>query len=397
MKDLPRRVAIVTNSDESLYRFRAPLIKRLVEREVEVFAVAPAGPYVQRIECLGATFVPWNVGRRSLNPISELRSIVELAQIYRRVRPDLAQHFTVKPNLYGALAAKLSGVPLAFCGITGTGYAFSSGGTSRAVLRTLLSTWYKLASMLSDRLTFQTEDDVRSVLGSVNKFASKARVNPGGSGVDIQAFSPETIPEDRRAELRDKFGIRENSPVVTMASRLLWDKGVAEYVKAARALKESWVDACFVLAGAPDPGNPDTVGDSDVERWREDGFVLPVGHVQDMPALLSISDVVVLPSHAEGIPRVLIEAAAMGKPAVGTNIPGIRAIVEHEVNGLIVPPRDADSLASAIERLLSCGDLRAQYGSAGRLKAEREFDDRRVAEWFVNEYRELWQAKMGVR
>lgn len=395
MKDLPRRVAIVTNSDESLYRFRAPLIKRLVERGIKVFAVAPAGPYVQRIECIGATFVPWNVGRRSLNPISELRSIVELAQIYRRVRPDLAQHFTVKPNLYGALAAKLSGVPLAFCGITGTGYAFSSGGTSRAVLRTLLSMWYKLASMLSDRLTFQTEDDVRSVLGSMNKFASKARVNPGGSGVDIQAFSPETISEDRRAALRDKLRIRENSPVVTMASRLLWDKGVAEYVKAARALKESGIDACFLLAGAPDPGNPDTVGDSDVERWREDVYILPVGHIEDMPALLSISDVVVLPSYAEGIPRVLIEAAAMAKPAVGTDIPGIRAVVEHEVNGLIVPPRDADSLASAIERLLGCGDLRARYGMAGRLKAEREFDDRRVAEWFVNEYRELWQAKMG--
>ena len=397
MKDLPRRVAIATNSDEYLYRFRAPLIKRLVERGVEVFAVAPAGPYIQRIECIGAAFVPWNVGRRSLNPISELRSIVELAQIYRRVRPDLAQHFTVKPNLYGSLAARLSGVSLTFCSVTGLGYAFTPGRTTRIPLRWALSLLYKSSTLVCNRLTFLTRNDLHRLLGRRQLFLRKAKVITGGEGVDVDEFSPDAVSEARLAAMRVGIGVPDGSLVVTMASRLLWDKGVAEYVQAARALKESGIDACFLLAGSPDPGNPDTVGDSDVERWREDGYVHPVGHVQDMPALLSISDVVVLPSYAEGVPRVLLEAAAMAKPAVGTDIPGIRAIVEHEVNGLIVPPRNADSLASAIERLLSSGDLRAQYGSAGRLRAEREFDDRRVAEWFVNEYRELWQAKMGGR
>ncbi len=395
MNDLPRCIAVVTNSDAYLYRFRAPLVKALVRRGVEVFAVAPAGPYAKRIEDTGAKFVPWNLGRRSLNPISELRTIVELAQIYRRVRPDLVQHFTVKPNLYGALAAKLAGVPLMFCGITGTGYAFASGKLSRAPLRTVVSTWYKCCALLSARLVFQTEADVELVLGKGELFASKARVNPGGSGVDVRGFNPNAISEARLVALREEIGVPDGSLVITMASRLLWDKGVAEYAEAARLVKQSLPDVHFLLAGTPDMGNPDSVGDADVKRWREEGIIQPVGHIEDMPALLAVSDVAVLPSYAEGVPRVLLESAAMARPIVGTDIPGVRAIVEDEVNGLLVPVRDAKSLAQAIECLLGSEDLRLQYGAAGRAKAEREFDDRLVAEWFVEEYRSLWMAKRG--
>ncbi len=395
VNSLPGRVAVVTNSDEYLFRFRAPLLKRLVKCGVKVFAVAPSGQFTELIEGMGVDFVPWRVDRRSVNPLAELRAIAELAGIYKRVRPHLVQHYTVKPNLYGSVAARVAGVPLVVCGITGSGYAFSSGVSSRVLLRTLLSAWYKFCSILSDRLTFQTEDDVLRILGKGALFASKAKVNPGGSGVDIQVFNPGAISEEERAALRAELGVPERSPVVTMASRLLLDKGVAEYVEAARMLKINWPDACFLLAGSPDPGNPGTVNESDVVQWRQEGSVQPIGHISEMPALLSISDIVVLPSYAEGIPRVLIEAAAMAKPAVATDIPGIRAIVDHEVNGLVIPPRDAESLASAIDRLLSSKDLRVEYGRAGRLKAELEFDDRRVAEWFVQEYRSLWQAKHG--
>ncbi len=394
--DLPPRIAVVTNSDAYLYRFRAPLLRSLVESGVEVVAIAPAGPFAGRIESIGAEFVPWNVRRRSLNPISEIRSIIELGRIYRRVRPDLVQHYTVKPNLYGALAARLAGVPVVVCGVTGTGYAFTSGKPSRIALRTTLAAWYRLCAALSDRLTFQTQDDAARILGSRGLFASKARVNPGGSGVNVRAFSPDAVPEAKRAALREELGVADGSLVVTMASRLLWDKGVAEYVEAARKLKASLGDVAFLMAGSPDPGNPDSVEDSDVERWRAGGIVNPVGHVEDMPGLLSISDVVVLPSYAEGVPRALIEAAAMARPIVATDIPGARAVVEHGVNGLLVPARDSESLAHAIERLLCSEELRMEYGGAGRSKAQREFDDRRVAEWFVEEYRSLWKAKRGV-
>ena len=394
MNELPGSIAVVTNSDAYLFRFRTPLLRSLVESGVKVVAIAPAGPFANRIESIGAEFVPWNLDRRSFNPISELRAIVELARIYRRVRPDLVQHFTVKPNLYGAVAARVAGVPLAVCGITGTGYAFAPAKPSRVLLRTILSAWYKFCSLLTDRLVFQTAEDVARVLGKGDLFTSKARVNPGGSGVDVRVFSPKAVPERERAALRTKLRIPEGSPVVTMASRLLWDKGVGEYVEAARTLRGAWPDVAFLLAGSPDPGNPDSVGDDDVAFWHQEGIVRPVGHIKDMPELLSISDVVALPTaYPEGIPRVLIEAAAMARPIVATDIPGARAIVEHERNGLLVPIRDSESLARAIDRLLGSSDLRLKYGRAGRSKAEREFDDRRVAEWFVEEYRSLWQER----
>ena len=396
VNSLPGRVAVVTNSDEYLFRFRAPLLKRLVKCGVKVFAVAPSGQFTELIESMGVDFIPWRIDRRSVNPLAELRAIAELAGIYKRVRPHLVQHFTVKPNLYGSVAARIAGVPLVVCGVTGSGYAFSSGRSSRMLLRTFLSAWYKFCCILSDRLTFQTEDDVLRILGKGALFASKAKVNPGGSGVDIQAFNPGAISEEERVALRAELGVPERSPVVTMASRLLWDKGVAEYVEAARMLKINWPDACFLLAGSPDPGNPGTVQDSDVVQLRQEGWVRPVGHISDMPALLSMSDVVVLPTvYPEGIPRVVIEAAAMARPVVATDIPGVRAIIDHEVNGLVIPPRDAESLASAVDRLLSSKDLRLEFGRAGRSKAEQEFDDRRVAEWFVQEYHSLWQAKHG--
>ena len=324
-----------------------------------------------------------------------MRSIVELARTYSRLKPDLVQHFTVKPNLYGAVAAKAAGVPLVFCGITGTGYAFAPGKPSRVVLRTILSAWYKFCALLSARLVFQTEDDVERVLGRGELFTKKAKVNPGGSGVDVRAFSPDAVSDAKRSAMRKELGVPDGSLVVTMASRLLWDKGVAEYVEAARKLNASTQDVAFLLTGSPDPGNPDSVGDADVERWREEGAVQPVGHIEDMPTLISASDVVVLPSYAEGVPRTLIEAAAMARPIVATDIPGVRSIVEDEVNGLLVPVRDARSLAQAIDRLLSSEELRLKYGAVGRAKAEREFDDRLVAEWFIEEYRSLWKAKQG--
>ena len=157
--NLPPSVAIVSNSDTNIYRFRAPIMRKLLEDGVRVYAVAPPGRFVTDIESMGVDFVPWNLNRRSLNPFSELRSLVDLVMIYCRLRPDLAQHFTVKPNVYGAIAARIAGVPLVFGGVTGLGTAFASGGTLRPVLRSSVRLLYRLATALSDRMTFQTEHD----------------------------------------------------------------------------------------------------------------------------------------------------------------------------------------------------------------------------------------------
>ena len=387
---LPVSVAIVSNSDESLYRFHNPIMKRLVEDGLKVYAVSPPGPFVADIESLGVEFVPWVLIRRSLNPFTELASLLRLVRIYRRLRPDLVQHFTVKPNVYGALAARLTGVPVVFSGVQGLGYAFGQGGGKRGLLRVALSALYKLTALLSDRFMLLNSHDLERLFSETSMFRHKAMVVLGGVGVDLREYSADAVSEAARREFRDRFGIERDSAVVTMASRLLYDKGVAEYVEAARMVRENRPDAAFVLAGSPDPDNPASVACADLEEWKQAGDVLLTGHVSDMPTLLAISDIVALPSYSEGIPRILIESAAMSTPMVSTTIPGVAEILEDGVNGALVPPRDANTLASAIEELLDNPGLRSEYGAAGRLKAEREYDDRLVAQRYAEEYRKAW-------
>ena len=398
MTELPESVAITTNSDERLYRFRAPVVRALVERGVRVYAVAPPGEYAGEIEAMGAEFVPWRLSRGGVNPFAEVASVASLARIYRRLRPDVAQHFTIKPNVYGAVAAKLAGVPVVVAGVTGLGYAFAPGvGRRRRALRAAAGGLYRLTAALCDGLTFQTAHDADLLFGGSGRFRRKAMVIPGGSGVDLAVFSANAISALARGEMRDTLGIPEGAPVVTMASRLLHDKGVREFVDAARIVRARRPDAVFVLAGEADPGNQASVTERDIAAWRESGDVVLPGHVTDVPRLLAVSDVVALPSYHEGVPRSLIEAAAMGRAIVATDIPGAKAVVEDGVNGTLVPPRDAAALASAIGTLLVDEELRERYGDAGRRKAEGEFDERAVASRYVAEYARLWAAKRGVR
>ena len=398
MTELPRSVAITSNSDERLYRFRAPIVRALVERGVRVYAVAPAGGFAGEIEAMGAEFVPWRLSRGGVNPFAEAASVASLVGIYRRLRPDVAQHFTIKPNVYGAIAGKLAGVPVVVGGVTGLGYAFATcGGGRRAVLRSVAGLVYRLTAALSDSVTFQTEHDVGLLFGTSGRLRRMAVVIPGGSGVDLAAFSREAAGEEARRQMRAALGIPEGAPVVTMASRLLYDKGVLEFVEAARAVRARRPDAVFVLAGERDPGNRASVTEGDLAAWRESGDVVLPGHVTDVPCLLALSDVVALPSYHEGVPRSLIEAAAMGKAIVATDIPGAAEVVEDGVNGTLVPPRDAGALASAIGTLLDDAGLREGYGEAGRRKAEREFDERAVAGRYVEEYARLWRARSSGR
>ncbi len=386
---LPSPIAIVSNSDTNIYRFRAPIMHRLMEAGVRVYAVAPPGRFVSDIEGMGVEFIPWNLSRRSLNPFLEIGPLFELIRIYRRLKPDLVQHFTVKPNVYGAVAAKVAGVPMVFGGVTGLGTAFASGGRLRPALRLSVKLLYRLATALSDRVTFQTDNDAQLLYGESG--AEKALVIRGGSSVDLAIYNQDSISEAERDGIRSAFGIGSDDLIVSMASRLLYDKGVAEYVRAARRIKGSRSGVHLLLAGDRDSGNRDSVSAEDLKQWSDEGSIRYVGYRDDMPALLATSDVVVLPTYyPEGIPRVLIEAAAMSRAIVSTTIPGVAEIVEDGVNGTLVPPRDADALVRAIVDLLDNPELRAEYGAAGRLKAEREYDDREVARRYVEEYRKAW-------
>lgn len=391
---LPSSVAMVSNVDSSLYRNRAPIMLKLLEAGVRVYAVAPPGRFVSNIEELGGEFVPWEINRSSLNPFQEMSSLLRLWRIYRRLKPDLVQHYTVKPNVYGAVAARLAGVPIVFGGVVGLGSAFAPGGARRSILRIGVRAFYAVGTALSDRVTFQIDHDAQRLCGNSAKGRRKALVIPGGSSVDLDVFSPESVSQAERAEVRRQLGLSPDDLVVTMASRLLYNKGVPEFVEAARDIMAKQQDTRFILAGERDAGSRDSVTEKDLEMWANEGSILYVGHRNDMPQLLAISDIVVLPTYyPEGIPRILIEAAAMGKPIVATTIPGVTEVVEDGVNGLLVPPRDSDALAEAITRLLDDLTLRSRYGTMGRRKATQQYDDNAVAGRYLEEYQRAWSGR----
>ena len=388
---LPSSVAIVSNADSSLYRNRAPIMLKLLESGVRVYAVAPPGRFVSNIEEMGVEFAPWEISRSSLNPLLELNSLLRLMRIYRRLKPDLVQHYTVKPNVYGAVAARLAGVPVVFGGVVGLGSAFAPGGFKRGMLRSAVRAFYALGTALSDRMAFQIEHDAQLLCGDPTRGRRKAIVIPGGSSIDLDAFNQESVPQTEREKIRKDLGVLPTDLIVTMASRLLYNKGVPEYVEAAKAISARHQDTRFILAGERDAGSRDSVTEMDLEAWADEGNILYVGHRDDMPQLLAISDIVVLPTYyPEGIPRVLIEAASMSRPIVATTIPGVVEVVEDGVNGLLVPPRNPGALAEAIERLLDDPALRSRYGTMGRRKAEQQYDDNVIAERYLDEYRMAW-------
>ena len=393
MNDFPPSVAVVANSAGSLVRFRAPLIRKLIERGAHVYAISPDGESVGLIEEMGAEFVSWSLDRRGLNPLGEVSSILSLLKIYRRIRPDLVQHFTVKPNIYGVIAARIANVPVILGGVTGLGYAFGEGGTGRQFLRLATLIFYRVASALSDRLTFQNARDLGVLLGQLPDSPGKGLLIPGGSGVDLRRFSEQAVSNSAIRCVKQAASVGDDSILVTVAARLLYDKGLNEFANAARIVMTHRPSVRFIVAGAMDPGNRESASEDDLSRWSTEYGVRFIGHRDDMPAVLAASDIVALPSYSEGIPRILLEAAAMGRPIVATRVPGIIDAVEDRATGALVPPRDSEALADAILELVDDPDLRRRFGAAGRKKAEREFDDVAVADRYIAEYARLWRVK----
>ena len=392
MNDLPRSLAVVANTDSRIARFYKPILQDLVRAGVKVYAIAPPGDSVREIEDAGATFMPWHLDRLSLNPIADFGRVLALKRIYTHLQPDVVHHFTVKPNLYGALAAWLAGVPVVFMGVTGLGQVFSLSGLRQKLLRAGVLLLYRVAGKLSDRLIFQTQHDLDVLLGN-SLLRSKARVLPGGAGLDTRFYDPAKVSPALQARARADLNIRPDAPVVLMASRLLYEKGVGEYVEMAGMLNAKHPDVRFLLAGERDPGNADSVTLADTERWQREGIVSVIGFRTDIRVLLAIADVVVHPTYyPEGIPRVLIEAASMARPIVSTTIAGVEQIVSDGVNGIVVPPRDMQATALATEKLLDAPHLRTHYGNAGRRLAASRFDSRLVAERHMAEYRTAWAA-----
>jgi glycosyltransferase involved in cell wall biosynthesis len=370
-------IVLYANTEWYLYNFRLSLAHALREAGHELLLLSPDGPYGQKLRSLGFDWRPVPMDRRSLNPLREARLLWHLARLFWRERPALVHGFTIKCAVYGSLAARLVGVQARINAVAGMGYVFVNDSLKARALRPIVRTLLKLAlGGRNARLILQNPDDVLLFQQTGLVDASHVRLIPG-SGVDCARFNagPKPVFCER---LR-----------VLLPARLLWDKGVSEYVQAAKQLSGEGRSIQFLLAGDPDPGNPAAVPEATIKEWVREGLLEWLGHVEDMPALFRSVDVVALPSYREGLPKGLIEAGACGCALVTTDAPGCREVVEDGVDGLLVPPRDAGALALALARLDDDQALRARLGLAARRKALSRFDERIVIRDTLSVYREL--------
>lgn len=372
------KILLFANTDWYLYNFRLALAKAIRELGVDVAMVSPPGDYGPRLAKEGFRWIPLRMDRRSLNPWAEAGVISDLTSIYRRERPDLLHHFTIKSVIYGTIAGRLARVPSQVNAVAGLGHVFTSDSSRARFLRPIIRSLFRLVLRMSPgRMILQNFDDQDLFLKNRLVTSDSIRVIRG-SGVDTARFCTRT-PEERQGK-----GLR-----VLIATRLLWEKGVGEYVRAARLLKSTSPDVEFLLAGAPDDGNPSSVPRAAIASWQKEGIITALGHVEDMAALLREVDIVVLPSYREGTPRILLEAASCGLPIVATDVPGCREIVEHKVNGLLVPPKDPTALAEALRYFTAHPEEKRRMGEAGRRKVLGEFDERIVIKRTIDVYREL--------
>lgn len=348
-----KRVLLCANTDWYLYNFRLALARYLRQQGLEVLLVSPSGAYVAALQAEGFQWVDWGVGRKSMLPWQELPALLKLAGIYRRLQPDLVHHHTIKPVLYGSLAARLAGIPRIVNSITGRGYIFLGEESRAKILRLLISPVYRLAlSPRHSTVIFENHTDRDYFIQRRLVPAAQTRLIEG-VGVDPERYQAFIEPP--------------GPPVVVLAARMLWDKGVGVFVEAARLLKADHPQARFILTGIPDPGNPSSIPEQVLQKWHQEGVVEWWGWQANMPAVYRQCHIVTLPTvYGEGVPTTLLEAAACARPLVTSDTPGCDQVVAEGVNGFRVPPNDPAALARALERLLVDPALRGRMGQASR-------------------------------
>ncbi len=372
------RIALFGNTDWYLYNFRLSLARRIRDEGGHLLLLSPPGGYGEKLREMGFDWRPLPMERRSLNPFGEAALLALIAALLRRERIDIVHGFTIKPAIYAGLAGRMAGVRGRVSAVAGMGFVFISDSLKARMLRPVVRTMAWAAFGGDDaRLIVQNPDDRAAFVDPGLVDPARVHTIPG-SGVDLSRFQPTTRTRGEGEPLK-----------VLLAARVLWDKGMAEFIEAARALKSEGRNIRFLLAGEPDPGNPATCPPESVAAWHAEGVIEHLGHVGDMPGLLADVDVVVLPSYREGLPKTLIEAAGCALPLVTTDVPGCREVVTHEVDGLLTPAREWEPLARAIARLDDDAALRRRLGEAARAKALDQFDEQIVLRRTLDVYGEL--------
>ena len=354
------------------------MIRALKQEGYKVLGGGSGGDgFEPKIASLEVAFKHFPIKKPGMNPVSDLGLLYQIWRWYRQERPDIVHHFTIKPVIYGSLAARLAGVPNIFNTVTGLGYVFTEKNASLS--RMVVKQMFRVGIRCADFTFFQNADDRLDLLGESSRLLQTDVLS--GSGVDCEHFRP-VQPQATDAYSRVTF---------LLVARIVKDKGISEFFQAALAVRKIEPRARFQLLGERDHSNPNVVSAKDLEAWQKDGILEWLGTVEDVRPILAAADVVVLPSYyREGVPRSLLEAAAMGKPIITTDCIGCRETVDHQKTGLLIPPKDVEALVQAMQWMLDHPRQRADMGKAGRRKVEKDFDEKIVIERILEEYR--WQS-----
>jgi glycosyltransferase involved in cell wall biosynthesis len=360
-------ILLTANSAWGIAHFRRPLIAALRASGRELTVLAPPDDSIALLLEQGCRFLPLEMDLKGLNPVADLALMRRLGRHFRAERPDAVLSYTIKNNIWGAMAAADAGLPF-LPNVSGLGTAFLSGGPLQAVAETL----YRRAFRHPARVFFQNPEDCAFFLDRRLVQPCQARVIPG-SGIDLAYFAPPDGP------------IADDPPVFLMIGRIIRDKGVVEFAEAARIVKRRHPEARFHLLGATGVANRGAIAAQELAAWQADGLLTHLGTAADVRPHIAAASCVVLPSYREGAPRALMEASSMARPVIATDVPGCRSVVEDGVTGLLCAPRDAGSLAEACLRFLELPPAsRKAMGAAGRKRMETLYDERVVVDAYLD-------------
>ena len=359
------RIAIVINTSWNIYNFRKGLILALLEKGHEVVAIAPTDEYSPKLKEIGCQFIPIKMSGTGANPLSDCRTLLQLRKTYKRVSPHVVLHYTIKPNIYGTLAASSLSIPC-INNVSGLGTVFLDKGFASSVAKAL----YKLSFKKASLIFFQNPDDQKDFIDETGLININQDLLPG-SGVDLKHF----IPKEKSREGKFTF---------LMIARVIVEKGIYEYITAAKQLLKTNKNIEFQLIGSIEQKHSRGISKDEVDNWVSHGVVNYLGTKSDLRTHIAESDCIVLPSYREGTPKTLLEAAAMAKPIITTNTPGCREIVRDNYNGLLCEVKSADDLAAKLKSMVNMKpNSRNNLGLNGRKLVEERFDEKIVIDKYL--------------
>ncbi|CAJ93965.1 Glycosyltransferase [Cupriavidus necator] len=360
-------IAFVGNSSWSIQQYRGGVVRALLAHGAKVSIIAPVDRSSEALQALGCEFHPLTLSARSANPLADWKCFSQLTRLYRQLKPDCAFQYTIKPNIYGSLAARLSGVPC-IAVTTGLGFVFINNNFVARIGRAL----YRLALRSVHQVWFLNEDDRREFVKRSLVSEQRTFVLPS-EGIDLEHYTP----GERQPRENNTFRF-------LLIARMLWDKGVGEYVEAARRIRAVYPTARFQLLGPADVENPSAISRTQLLAWQDEGLIEYLGTATDVRGAIAQADCIVLPSYREGVPRTLLEAASMEKPIVATDVPGCRDVVRDRVTGRLCRPRSAEDLSQTmLELCQSEEETLRQMGKAGRLDVDARFSEGRVIDIYM--------------